>query len=277
MQMELEDTFSDVIGKAQRGLGLDDRALARKSGVGAEVLSGLKAGRFDEAGLGAVAGPLGLDRAALLALGKGAYPPPEGTDVAGVETFTSAFDGMRVNAYLVWNPATRAGIAFDTGTDGGPMLEFVGGRGIRVPLILLTHTHDDHVAELARLREGTGAHVFVSASEPLDGCETFAGDHRFKIGGLEVATRATTGHSAGGTTYVISGLERPVAVVGDALFAGSMGGGFVSFRDALRTNREAIFTLPDETILCPGHGPRTTVGHEKRHNPFFAGGAAGLG
>jgi glyoxylase-like metal-dependent hydrolase (beta-lactamase superfamily II) len=53
------------------------------------------------------------------------------------------------------------------------------------------------------------------------------------------------------------------------MFAGSMGGGMISWADALRTNREKIFTLPDETLLCPGHGPLTTVGEEKRHNPFY--------
>ena len=62
-----------------------------------------------------------------------------------------------------------------------------------------------------------------------------------------------------------------VAVVGDAVFAGSMGGGGVSYADALATNKSEIFSLPDDTIICPGHGPLTTVAEEKRHNPFFAG------
>jgi glyoxylase-like metal-dependent hydrolase (beta-lactamase superfamily II) len=70
-------------------------------------------------------------------------------------------------------------------------------------------------------------------------------------------------------TYVLHGLSKPVAIVGDALFASSMGGGGVSYAEALKTNRECIFTLPDTTILCPGHGPMTTVAEEKRHNPFF--------
>jgi glyoxylase-like metal-dependent hydrolase (beta-lactamase superfamily II) len=61
----------------------------------------------------------------------------------------------------------------------------------------------------------------------------------------------------------------PVAIVGDAIFAGSMGGGMVSYEDALRTNRDKIMTLPDKTILCPGHGPITSVGEEKKYNPFF--------
>jgi glyoxylase-like metal-dependent hydrolase (beta-lactamase superfamily II) len=53
------------------------------------------------------------------------------------------------------------------------------------------------------------------------------------------------------------------------MFAGSMGGGMISYADALRTNREQILSLPDETILAPGHGPLTTVGEQKRRNPFF--------
>ena len=68
---------------------------------------------------------------------------------------------------------------------------------------------------------------------------------------------------------LIDGLERPIAIVGDAIFAGSMGGGMISYEDALRTNREKIMTLPDDTVLCPGHGPLTTVGREKKNNPFF--------
>ncbi|MEP6975044.1 MAG: MBL fold metallo-hydrolase, partial [Spartobacteria bacterium] len=59
--------------------------------------------------------------------------------------------------------------------------------------------------------------------------------------------------------------------VGDSLFAGSMGGGNVSYEDAIRNNLEKILTLPDDTVLCPGHGPLTTVAEEKAHNAFFAG------
>jgi glyoxylase-like metal-dependent hydrolase (beta-lactamase superfamily II) len=70
---------------------------------------------------------------------------------------------------------------------------------------------------------------------------------------------------------VIGGLERPVAIVGDALFAGSMGRANTSYADCIRTNSEEILSLPTQTILCPGHGPLTTVALERKHNPFFAG------
>ena len=105
--------------------------------------------------------------------------------------------------------------------------------------------------------------------EAIDGAEAVEAGRRFTVGALEIETRQTSGHSRGGITYVISGLPRRLAVVGDSMFAGSMGGGLVAYEDALRNNREKILTLPDEVIVCPGHGPLTTVREEKGHNPFF--------
>ncbi len=140
-----------------------------------------------------------------------------------------------------------------------------------VKLILLTHSHPDHVADLARLRKETGAPVYISTRESADDAEAIEEGKRFECGVLRIESRLTSGHSAGGMTFVVQGLERPIAVVGDSLFAASMGGGTVSYADALRNNLDKILTLPDETIVCPGHGPLTTVGKEKRENPFFAG------
>jgi glyoxylase-like metal-dependent hydrolase (beta-lactamase superfamily II) len=68
----------------------------------------------------------------------------------------------------------------------------------------------------------------------------------------------------------VSGLAKPVVVVGDSLFAGSMGGAPNAYEQARKNNREKILSLPPETIICPGHGPMTTVANERVHNPFFA-------
>jgi glyoxylase-like metal-dependent hydrolase (beta-lactamase superfamily II) len=141
---------------------------------------------------------------------------------------------------------------------------------VKIGHILLTHIHTDHILELDRLKERTGAKAYVSEREPIAGAETFADGRQFQIGSLKIETRRTSGHAAGGVTYIVTGLARRLAIVGDAIFAGSMGGGAVSYEEALRTNRENILTLPDDTIICPGHGPLTTVGEEKQHNPFFA-------
>src|SRR5207248_54602 len=142
-------------------------------------------------------------------------------------------------------------------------------HGLTIKLILLTHTHVDHIADLPRLKAVTGARVYVPRLEALEGADPFSEGRIFQAGRLEIESRQTSGHSVGGMTYVVSGLATLVAVVGDALFAGSMGGGAVSYTDALRNNRNKILALPNETILCPGHGPLTTAGEEKLHNPFF--------
>src|SRR5256885_9235914 len=173
--------------------------------------------------------------------------------------------------FLVGDPEGRVAAAFDTGADCSEMLRFANRHKLNVQLILLTHAHRDHVADLPRLREETGADVFIPAREPVSGAEAIDEGKHFHLGNLEIDTRLTWGHSQGGRTYLVTGLARPIAIVRDSLFVGSMGGGNVSYLDALRNNLEKILTLPDETIICPGHGPMTTVGEEKVHNPFFAG------
>jgi hydroxyacylglutathione hydrolase len=189
--------------------------------------------------------------------------------VNGLAQFNTSYEDYTVNSYLVWDPKTKEAVAFDTGADSSPMLNFAEERGLSIRLILLTHTHPDHIADLARLKKETGAATHVGELEPVSGAEIFSAGQSFQVGSLKIETRQTSGHSIGGITYVISNLERPVAIVGDALFAGSMGGGMISWSDALATNRKHIFSLPDDTVICPGHGPLTTVREEKRHNPFF--------
>jgi glyoxylase-like metal-dependent hydrolase (beta-lactamase superfamily II) len=149
------------------------------------------------------------------------------------------------------------------------MIAFAKERQLQINLIFLTHSHADHVADLQRLQAATGAPAYAGENEHFHGPQPFAPGKIFNLGGLKIETRQTSGHARGGITYVVTGLERRLAVVGDALFAASMGGGAVSYQEALRTNRKEIFSLPDDTILCPGHGPMTTVGEQKKHNPFY--------
>ena len=120
------------------------------------------------------------------------------------------------------------------------------------------------------LREKPGnPNVYVHQLELFDGCTPIEEEFKHSVDSLSLVAKHTHGHSVGGLSYVIDGLEKPIAVVGDAIFAGSMGGGMISYIDALRTNREKIMSLADDTILCPGHGPLTTVREEKQNNPFF--------
>ncbi|MEN3370296.1 MAG: hydroxyacylglutathione hydrolase [Verrucomicrobiota bacterium] len=270
MTIPLEDNVSDIVGKAQRGLGISDSQLAEKSGVSVEKIRRVRDGNFDDAAVEGIASILKLDAVSLRKLADGKWQPEAVGEIEGLSQFNTTYGDMTVNAYLAWDPATREAVAFDTGADCGDMLRQIENKKLNLKLILLTHAHPDHVADLRRLAKATGAPVYISELEAEEGAQPIAEGKRFTVGSLEIEARLTSGHSPGGMTYVVTGLARPVAIVGDSLFAGSMGGGNVSYEDALRNNRERILTLPENSIVCPGHGPLTTVGKEKRDNPFFA-------
>jgi glyoxylase-like metal-dependent hydrolase (beta-lactamase superfamily II) len=266
----LEDTAADIIGKAQRGLAISDSQLAERAGIAPDRVRGLREGEFDEASLTAVAPILGLDASSLIKLALHEWKPEEIAPIDGLAQFNTTYGDMTVNAYLVWDPASREAAAFDTGADCSDMLKRAAVEDLSFTMILLTHAHPDHIEDLDRLRGGTGAPVYAPESEPVNGATIIGAGDVFDLGSVSIEARLTSGHSRGGLTYVVTGLSRPVAIVGDSMFAASMGGGAVSYEDALRNNRDQILTLPDETIVCPGHGPLTTVGKEKRENPFFA-------
>lgn len=268
MAIPLEDNFTDIIGKAQRGLALSDSQLAERSGANADAIRQLRDGKFDRATIDRIAPFLQLDAQALAELAQNKFRPNE-IQLNGLAQFNTPHHDLQVNAYLVWDPVGKEAVAFDSGSDCSAMLEKAKKKGLTIRLILLTHAHSDHVADLDRLAEATGAPIYISSREQAAGAQLIEEGKTFRVGSLRIESRLTWGHSPGGMTFVVTGLARPVAIVGDSIFAGSMGGGNVSYEEAVRNNREKILTLPNETVLCPGHGPMTTVGEEKTHNPFF--------
>ena len=270
-EIPLEDFFEDILAKTMRGRQVSESELAERTGVEKDVLARLCRGEFcDEKALAKVAEALSLSPRAL-AMSASRVWRPRPVAVEGLECFNQPYRDMRVNAYLVWDPETRSASFFDSATDAAPLVAKARELDLDVASIFLTHTHNDHIAALDSLRAAfPSASVHSNKDETLLGTESFAEGDTFRVGGLRITTRTTSGHSKGGTTYLVEGLARPLAIVGDALFAGSMGGGMVSFSDAWRNNREKILTLAEETVVCPGHGPLTTVGEERRHNPFFA-------
>lgn len=270
MQIPLEDLFNDVLAKAQRGLALSDSKLAALSGLTADEIVAARGGQADYAQLLRLAPHLNLHGPSLVTMSQNAWRPLE-VRLPGLAQFNTTWQDMTVNAYLVWDPETKNAVAFDTGADASPMIDFIEKNGLNLSLIFITHTHPDHILDLKKLSADGAVTAFVHEREAFDGATSFKlGETEcWETGGLKIEPRSTWGHSKGGITYVVSGLERPVAIVGDALFASSMGGGMVSYADALATNRQEIFSLPDNTVICPGHGPLTTVGEEKAHNPFY--------
>ena len=254
----IEDFHEDIIGKVIRGKNLQIPALARSAGLSVDQIEALLDGEVDEAAIRALAPQLGLDANALVISANKIWRPRPVDLTEGLAVFNSEWGDMRVNAYVIWDPASRKAAIFDTGADATEMIRFIEKHQLIVNSIYLTHTHGDHVAELPRLiKHFPGATTYIHRLERIRGIESEDIDegHIAAVGELALLARHTHGHSKGGTTYLITGLRRPVAIVGDSLFAGSMGGGQISFADALANNRDKILSLPDDTIICPGHGP----------------------
>lgn len=265
--LPLEDLFNDVINKAQRGLSISDETLAQQAGIDVTKLQSVKNGTIDADTISKLAPPLQLHGPSLLAMANQKWSPRP-VELPGLAQFNTPFEDMTVNAYLVWDSSTREAVAFDTGASATPILNFLSAQNLTLKAVYLTHTHPDHIADLTTLRKNNEP-LYACKKEPWPDAQLFDYGHSFNIGKLSVTTHQTTGHSIGGVTYHILGLAHPIAIVGDAIFASSMGGGAISYPEALATNRKAIFTLSDDTIICPGHGPITTVRGEKAHNPFY--------
>ena len=265
----LEDFHEDILGKAMRGLGIGKNEMASRLQCEKSEVEAILCGRVDEALISAMAKELDLGAEKLLRSAKKEWCPAP-LSISCLKQFNLPFGDMLVNVFVVWDNSSMKAWIFDTGPVAEPVLSFIKEQELSVDAIFLTHTHRDHIACLDKLMVGSGnPSVYVHELEALDGCESIAEGFSYACGSLSLNTLHTHGHSLGGMTYVVEGLERPVAIVGDAIFAGSMGGGMVSYQDALRSNRDEIMTLSDDTILCPGHGPMTTVGEEKKSNPFF--------
>ncbi len=270
-RIPLEDNFNDVINKAQRGLTISDEELARRAEVSPADLAAVKAGRPLDAVIRRVARHLRLSPDALEALAHKRWYPQIPDFPLGFAVFNTPHEDMTVNSYLVWDPRARLAAAFDTGADCQGMLDLIASEALVLRYIFLTHTHPDHIADLARLAGSTRAEVWSSELEPVDhpGARTFPENAHFHVGTLAIKTLLTAGHSPGQTTFYITGLSWPLAIVGDSVFASSMGGSATHFAEQYRNNTTKILTLPRDTVLACGHGPLTTLAQEKRHNPFF--------
>ena len=180
---------------------------------------------------------------------------------------------MAVNCYLVWDEVSREAALFDTGWEAGPVAD---ADRARTSSSFATSSsrirHEDHVAALGELREKFPKARLHSGSKGAPVDQRNRPNDFIHLGSLRITHRDTPGHAEDGTTYIIGTWpdDAPhVAIVGDAIFAGSIGRGNQSWDLARQKVREQILTLPPETLLCPGHGPLTTVAEEKAHNPFF--------
>jgi glyoxylase-like metal-dependent hydrolase (beta-lactamase superfamily II) len=271
-RIPLEDNFNDVINKAQRGLKISDADLAQRAEISLPELAAVKGGQVNELVIRRVARHLRLSVDALVALAHKSWYPEAPLFKRGFAMFNTAFEDMTVNSYLIWDSGTREAAVFDTGANCDDMISLIEAEKLRVSAIFLTHTHDDHIADLPKLVAATKATVWASELEPsaAPGAQTFKENAHFHFGELAVKTLYTFGHSPGMSSFVVSGLSWPLAIVGDSIFASSMGGSPTHFKDQFENNRTKLMTLYRDTVFACGHGPLTTLTQERQHNPFFA-------
>ncbi len=273
--MHLEDHTGDIIRKSRLMSNVSAAAAAAAAGISETDLSALEesgqtAKKMNFAALGQV---LGLSPKKLEAVANGWLPAKK--DLSGwreLRPFTTVSGNEPVNCYLVWDEVTRDAALFDTGYDAQPVLDCITAEQLALRHIFITHSHYDHVEALPKFREAfPKARVHSSSRKaPVDQRNKVA--EIVHLGGLRVTHRETPGHAADGVTYLVGNWQEDaphIAIVGDTIFAGSMGNGNGAWDLARQKVREQILSLPPDTLICPGHGPLTTVGEEKEHNPFF--------
>ncbi len=195
---------------------------------------------------------------------------------------------LQVNCFILADEKTKEAVVIDPGDDAQAILKIIKEKDLKVKYVVNTHAHFDHVGANKAIKEATGAELLLheadapllaaaanqSRSFGMDPVSSPAADRYVEQGDVlsagEVSLKVlhTPGHSPGG----ISLLENGMVFTGDALFAGSIGrtdfpGG--DLMTLIHSIRRQLMVLPDDTKVFSGHGPATTIGEERRENPFL--------
>jgi hydroxyacylglutathione hydrolase len=197
---------------------------------------------------------------------------------------------LEVNCYILGDEETKEAVVIDPGGDEDDILEVLKHHKLQLKYIIDTHGHFDHVDANQPLKDATGAQIAIHEADapalslPSQEALFFTGN-RVRLSQADILLKEgdvlsfgpynlkvlhTPGHTPGGISLVMEG--HPYVYVGDLLFAGSIGrtdfpgGDFDALINAVRTK---IFPLGDNYTVFPGHGPVTTVGQERKYNPFF--------
>ena len=197
---------------------------------------------------------------------------------------------VATNCYIVGSESSKRGMIIDPGAEARRILSAVNDLGLTISLIVVTHLHFDHIGALAPVKEKTGAKIAIHEAEAEAGLGIFSrmlssmtggtfsqppkpdrllkdGD-TIEVDSLRFTVLYTPGHSPGGISLYGHG----IVFSGDALFNYGIGRTDFpgcSYEELMDSIQNKLMTLPDETIVYPGHGPSTTIGEERRGNPFL--------
>ncbi|MBI3804065.1 MAG: MBL fold metallo-hydrolase [Nitrospirae bacterium] len=278
----LEDTFADIIGKARFGKERSLAVVARQAALSEERLTALEGGASPtEEEVAQLSSALSLDSRKLGVLARSEWEPQPQPPIPMIRWIDGRIGNYPVNGYLFVDPVRREAALFDTGYSPDQLLALLEREGVRLVALCITHTHADHIGGADVIHEATGAPIYLHPDEfpagkrPPKGVLFLEEKREIPVGRFQIGHRSSPGHTPGGTTFFIEGgegLNGPIAFVGDALFAGSLGRAESprTYPLLLQSVQKAILSLPKETRLFPGHGPATTVEEERQHNPFFS-------
>lgn len=272
--MDLEDELGDVLEKAIKVRRLNEDTVAGEAGVSVRQLKDAFDYRYDltDGELLRLAAVLHLNEVGLLALARNHYPKVNLPRLPFcLRPLSLRFGVGKVNAYLIKEKKSPSGLLFDTGYVANELSRTLSQAGDIPEVLFLTHGDRDHLGGLAELKRHY-PDLPLYGPCPEVGAEPLSDGQIIIRGSFQIKYFDTCGHSNHHGSYLVTSTLSPpgngVLIGGDLLFAGSIGGAFYCRDQLLENVRRILRTLPPETILAPGHGPLSTIGHERKFNPF---------